>query len=141
MGWMILYVPIDRASEASPIALEGMCPLVRARAPLWEPKIVSVVKLTGQRHQGLDLAGAGLEHGICSVSKGERAFISMPASALAGEWGLAWPRAPPDVDRIELEVHLRSMLQVRHCTALWEHQTIHIIPSFQSTVNRFVNPS
>ena len=56
---------------------------------------------------------AGLEHGICAVSRQERAFISLPAQALQGGSGTSWPQPPAAVDRIELEVHLRSMVQVQ----------------------------
>jgi hypothetical protein len=53
----------------------------------------------------------GLEEGVGSLAKGERAFVSCPADSARG--GTLVPDPPPDVDRVEYELELVSMLQVR----------------------------
>jgi hypothetical protein len=53
----------------------------------------------------------GLEEGVGSLAKGERAFVSCPADSARG--GTLVPDPPADVDRVKYEMELVSMLQVR----------------------------
>ena len=56
----------------------------------------------------------GFEEGICSLAKGERAFISCPASKARSQGSPALLPDPPDgADRVEFEVELLRMIQVR----------------------------
>ena len=56
----------------------------------------------------------GFEDGICSLAKGERAFISCPASKARSAGPPALLPDPPDgADRVEFEVELLEMIQVR----------------------------
>ena len=54
----------------------------------------------------------GLEEGVCSLAKGERAYISCPASKArsAGAAALV-PDPPMEADRVEYELELLSMIQ------------------------------
>ena len=54
----------------------------------------------------------GLEEGVCSLAKGERAYISCPASKArsAGAAALV-PDPPGEADRVEYELELLSMVQ------------------------------
>ena len=55
----------------------------------------------------------GFEGGICSIAKGERAYISCPASKARSEGSAALLPDPPDgAERVEFEVELLSMIQV-----------------------------
>ncbi len=50
---------------------------------------------------------------MCSLAKGERAYISCPASrARLKDSGAHLPDPPDGVDRVEYEVELLSMIQV-----------------------------
>ena len=62
----------------------------------------------------------GFEDGICSLAKGERAFISCPASKARSEGPPALLPDPPDgADRVEFEVELLRMIQVRSHNTKW----------------------
>ena len=67
----------------------------------------------------------GFEEGVCSLAKGERAYISCPASrARLKDTGALLPDPPDGVDRVEYEVELLSMIQVRddsgvQCETAW----------------------
>ena len=55
----------------------------------------------------------GFEEGVCSMAKGERAYVSCPASTARSKDTAALLPDPPDgVDRVEYEVELLSMIQV-----------------------------
>ncbi|KAK9805627.1 hypothetical protein WJX72_008874 [[Myrmecia] bisecta] len=60
----------------------------------------------------------GLEEGLSSVVKGERAIISVPAALAKG--GTLLPAPPDGAERVEYEVELLSMLQVRDMTGTGE---------------------
>ncbi|CAK0786960.1 hypothetical protein CVIRNUC_010174 [Coccomyxa viridis] len=63
----------------------------------------------------------GFEDGICSLAKGERAFISCPVSKARSEGSHALLPDPPDgADRVEFEVELLRMIQVRDLTGTGE---------------------
>ena len=59
---------------------------------------------------GSGRAGAYFEEGVCSLGKGERAFLSCPAEE-SGTEGLI-PPAPSGAERVEYEVELLDMVQV-----------------------------
>ncbi|EIE22917.1 hypothetical protein COCSUDRAFT_64037 [Coccomyxa subellipsoidea C-169] len=64
---------------------------------------------------------SGFEDAVCSLAKLERAIVSCPAAKARpkGPGGLVPP--PPDgIDRVELELQLLSMLQVRDMTGTGE---------------------
>jgi len=58
---------------------------------------------------GCGQIGGLLEEGISAMAKGEHAFISCPDD----KGGKLIPQPPEGVDRVEYEVELHSMIQVR----------------------------
>lgn len=58
---------------------------------------------------------AGLEEGLSTMTKGEKAVISCPAEYAKGASLLP---DPPGVDRVEFELQLLSLVQVASCRGL-----------------------
>ena len=72
---------------------------------------------TSATKSALQQVPVGFEDGICSLAKGERAFISCPVSKARSEGSHALLPDPPDgADRVEFEVELLRMIQVRSHT-------------------------
>lgn len=57
-------------------------------------------------------AVAGLEEGLMSMSKGEKAVLSCPRDCASG--GTLLPAPPDEADRVEFELQLLSLIQVRN---------------------------
>lgn len=58
-------------------------------------------------------APEGLQAAVCLMSKGDKAIVSCPASLLRSQPDCAVDlKAPSGVDRIELELHLRRLVEV-----------------------------
>jgi FKBP-type peptidyl-prolyl cis-trans isomerase len=69
---------------------------------------------------------AGLEEAVASLAKGERAIVSCPASLASG--GDLLPAPPSSIERVEFELELLSMLQVRGFTHPWIGFVEFVIP-------------
>ncbi|KAL3145165.1 hypothetical protein ABBQ38_001764 [Trebouxia sp. C0009 RCD-2024] len=67
---------------------------------------------------GSGAAPSGLEEGLSSMVKGERAVISCPAQYACG--GSMLPHPPGHPERVEFELHLLTLAQVRDLTGKGE---------------------
>lgn len=89
------------------MSLKARCPSSSGRQGEGAPFFCSQTPLRWELGSGA--VSSHVEEGICSMAKGERAFLSCP---LDGDAGTALVPAPPEqVPRVEYEVELHSMLQ------------------------------
>ena len=84
---------------------------------------------------------AGLEEGLSSMVKGERAVISCPAEYASNSTLL--PQPPDQLDRVEFELHLISLAQVcsssMHTDMVAEVQHMPLHASLQATPTYYSN--